>query len=268
MHDDFGGRGLRRKYVQSTANEPSGDSAQWHSEQRTYWNSLAGAYDRLYSDNWSRRENRLIQETLRELPINDDARVLDLGCGTGLGFELLSLLYPGVKYHGRDLSEEMLRVCAGKFPKLPLSRGRMEDLGAYQDNSFDLVTCLFASASYAMSLTGLVREVWRVLCPGGHIYLSCLNRWSLRRLLRAKVRRVERYRTRGDTTGTYPPPVFTYGRKDITHAFADEGFAILAIDTLGGLSGIHQNLRVWTLSRYIAEELPIGHSWEVVGRKL
>ena len=54
--------------------------------------------------------------TARCLPMEPGARILDLGCGTGLELEAYFALNPDARVTGIDLAEGMLRALEGKFP--------------------------------------------------------------------------------------------------------------------------------------------------------
>lgn len=54
--------------------------------------------------------------TARQLPQAPGAKILDLGCGTGLELEEYFALNPGAKVTGIDLAALMLRALEGKFP--------------------------------------------------------------------------------------------------------------------------------------------------------
>ncbi len=66
------------------------------------------------------------------LPKKENARVLDLGCGTGLELGHYFDLNPSAKVTGIDLSEEMLRVLKEKFASKDLT----VILGSYFDLPF------------------------------------------------------------------------------------------------------------------------------------
>ena len=108
----------------------------------------------------------------------DGGRALDLACGTG-NFSVL-LVKAGFEVLGVDLSEHMVREAKKKAPEvdggldfvvgdvraLPL-RGRL----------FDLVTCVYDSLNYLLTLEGLwacFREVGRALRRGG-VFIFDLN---------------------------------------------------------------------------------------------
>ena len=72
------------------------------------------------------------------LPRNDGARVLDLGCGTGLELEEFFRLNPGAFVTGIDLAKGMLDFLRAKFvdKKLELVHGSYFDL-PFGENLFD-----------------------------------------------------------------------------------------------------------------------------------
>ncbi|NSW54812.1 MAG: class I SAM-dependent methyltransferase [Armatimonadetes bacterium] len=93
-------------------------------------------------------------------------RVLDLCCGTGrAGEEFVRRGYDTV---GADLSEPMVRECAGRSPALPAIVSDASWL-AIRDESFDLTISVYDSLNYILdpgSLARCFREVFRTLRPG------------------------------------------------------------------------------------------------------
>ena len=72
------------------------------------------------------------------LPAEKDARVLDLGCGTGLELEEYFRLNPDAAVTGIDLSDAMLNALKAKFPdrKLSLVQGSYFDV-PLGENTYD-----------------------------------------------------------------------------------------------------------------------------------
>lgn len=92
---------------------------------------------------------------------------LDLACGTGDITRRLAAKYPGGAVIGLDLTEAMLDR-ARHHGQPPTVRYVTGDMGAtgLPDGSVDVVTGAYALRN-AGDLTGTLREVWRVLKPGG-----------------------------------------------------------------------------------------------------
>jgi SAM-dependent methyltransferase len=97
-------------------------------------------------------------------------RVLDLGCGMG-GFldGLVKLGAEGVQVHPSDVDLESLSKCSERgHPTGVVSSGTSLP---YRDASFDLV-CMFDAIEHCPDDHAVMREVARVLKPGGSIFVS------------------------------------------------------------------------------------------------
>ena len=121
-------------------------------------------------------EHRLIVELAGELA---GKRVLDAGCGDGL--LTCSLAKRGAYVSAIDMDRRMLTAAAagaaGGRIHATFVEGRLEHL-PFPDAAFDVVVavtvlCFVSDASVA------VREIARVLRPGGRLVLGELGRWNL-----------------------------------------------------------------------------------------
>lgn len=72
------------------------------------------------------------------LPKTAGAKILDLGCGTGLELEYYFILNPSARVTGIDLTESMLNALKNKFPEkdLTLICGSYFDV-PFDENTFD-----------------------------------------------------------------------------------------------------------------------------------
>ena len=103
-------------------------------------------------------------------------RVLDAGCGTGRN--LVYLLQNGFEVFGVDESGEALaqtrRVATELAPHLPLDNFRVEPVEkmSYSDAGFDVVlsSAVLHFARDEGHWQSMVREMWRVLKPGGMLF--------------------------------------------------------------------------------------------------
>lgn len=115
----------------------------------------------------------------------DGATVVDLGCGTGRdAYVLAQLVGPHGRVHGVDMTEEQLKVAndtaawhAQRFgyerPNTQFHQGYIEDLRAIglADQSADvIVSNCVVNLSPRKDL--VLAEAFRVLKPGGELYLS------------------------------------------------------------------------------------------------
>jgi ubiquinone/menaquinone biosynthesis C-methylase UbiE len=111
------------------------------------------------------------------------ATVLDLGCGPGQQLALAAQLAPEAQFIGLDASAPMLQAAQHKraqhaLHNLRLVEGDMTDLSAWKDGSVDALSCTTSLHHLpdAGALARCLREVARVLKPGGGLYLADFGR--------------------------------------------------------------------------------------------
>ncbi len=120
-------------------------------------------------------------------------RVLDVATGTG---KVALLAAEGVGARGRvtgiDISPGMLAQARRKAKDLPVEFLEMDaETLRFSDESFDTVLCGFG-VFFLPDLLGGMREMWRVLRPGGRVALTTwrpgafdpMGEWTLARLER------------------------------------------------------------------------------------
>ena len=101
------------------------------------------------------------------------ARVLNVGCGTG-GFNVLAR-DSGADVWGVDACAEAVTIAALRTPGRVL-RAAAEQL-PLPPGGFDLVYC-YSTLEHVADAGRAVREMVRVLRPGGRLYLHTPNRWA------------------------------------------------------------------------------------------
>ena len=114
-------------------------------------------------------------ELLRTADLQQGARVLDVGCGTGLiARRAAEMVGKGGSVAGLDLSPDMIAVAQSA----PASGGALiewhqGDATAlpFRDGNFDVVLCQMTLMFIEAPLTAL-REMYRVLTPGGRVVLT------------------------------------------------------------------------------------------------
>ncbi len=118
-------------------------------------------------------------------------KVLEIGCGRGVGTEIIFERFGASEVHAFDLDPKMIEIAGrrlAKYPpeKLRLFVGDAEKIEA-ADASFDAVFD-FGIIHHIPVWQKSVAEVARVLKPGGRFYfeevtVQALNRWSYRTFL-------------------------------------------------------------------------------------
>jgi SAM-dependent methyltransferase len=131
-------------------------------------------YERLsqvYDIDWGRfaqQYSGLMNQVLGEYGINQ-ARVLDLACGTGILAVMLAA--HGHIVHGMDNSPEMVALATSKSMGMANISFEIQDMTRFVvSDEFDLVTCTFDSVNYVVSVVGLeamFRRVSRCLRESG-----------------------------------------------------------------------------------------------------
>ena len=132
--------------------------------------------------------------TARQLPMEPGARILDLGCGTGLELAEYFALNPGAKVTGIDLASGMLRALEGKFPGKDITL----ICGSYFDvpfgEGFDGAVSVESLHHFTKEeKIPLYRKLRNALKPGGFFILTDYfslsdeeERWHRAELLRLK----------------------------------------------------------------------------------
>jgi SAM-dependent methyltransferase len=100
--------------------------------------------------------------------IDQNSRVLDLGCGPGQLTDALSKVAGDVE--GVDFAEQMIFVAQRSFPHLNFQIANGERL-PYDDSTFDVVVCNYTAHHFARPEV-VFREIFRALKPGGHVVIT------------------------------------------------------------------------------------------------
>lgn len=96
------------------------------------------------------------------------ARVLDVGCGTGVFLRMCA--ERGALVSGLDAAEGLLELAGARVPEADLRLGDLQRL-PYEDGAFDLVTG-FTSFFFADDMVEALREAGRVARPGAPIVVQ------------------------------------------------------------------------------------------------
>jgi len=108
---------------------------------------------------------------LKDIEIDDNTTILDLGCGDGRFLEKLRDLNSNNVLYGLDISEKMIAVASSKkIKRCKLTLGDSNYL-PYNDGSIDLIVCLNSFHHYSTpSLT--LKEIKRVLSLDGRVIIG------------------------------------------------------------------------------------------------
>lgn len=115
-------------------------------------------------------------DLVRALSVLDHShveRLLDVGCGFGGLTRFVSDHVRARETHGLDIDAHALHEAATKGVTTRRVDARIEPL-PYGDGLFDLIIS-FGMMDYLPTFDPLVREIHRVLSPGGHVLISLPN---------------------------------------------------------------------------------------------
>ncbi len=145
-------------------------------DPRKYYDAFSAGYDDRRSVGYHALLDELESDLVRTYCTG--RHVLDAGCGTGLILERVGRHLRSVV--GVDLSLGMLRKARARGPA-PLAQGSLTHL-PFADDSFDAAYS-FKVLAHVPGIADAVRELGRVVRPGGHLILEFYNPLSVRGLL-------------------------------------------------------------------------------------
>jgi len=141
-----------------------------------YEHSFGADYLDLYRHRNAAEAERAVELAVVQAALEPEHAVLDL-C-SGAGRHLGALTARGFAPVGLDLSAVLLAAAREAHAAVPLIRGDMRRL-PFASSTFDAVLSFFTSFGYFSAddeNRGVLREVSRVLRPGGRYVLDFLNR--------------------------------------------------------------------------------------------
>ncbi|MDD5934744.1 MAG: class I SAM-dependent methyltransferase [Clostridiales bacterium] len=130
------------------------------------FDKYADKYDTNFMGKGSRR---FYADLIGELTIKDGDAILDIGCGTG---SVLSYIGKQKKImgFGVDVSENMIAIAKEKNPNFEFVTCDCSSL-PYENESMDIVIACMAYHHFP-NQEQFRKEAWRVLKPGGSLYIS------------------------------------------------------------------------------------------------
>ena len=152
------------------------DKNYFNGNKSFFWKAGYGGYGRFsarYFDNLFRP----IVPLLPQLPTN--ARVLDIGCAYGF---MLERFPTGFQKYGTDVSKHAISEAKKRFPDYHFAVGDAEQTFPFKPNYFDLIICNDVLEHLEQPQL-LLRNAYKILKPGGLLYLTTPNFNLPRKLL-------------------------------------------------------------------------------------
>ncbi len=140
-----------------------------------YFDKIADKYDSWYQSRVGKYVDLTEKIQVFSLLKDSSGIVLDLGCGTGN--YTVELFKRSFKVIGCDVSKEMLRIAKNKLPEVVLIRANAYKL-PFKKDSFDIVLSI-TMFEFIKNPEEILKEVYRILKPGGKFILGTMNQRSL-----------------------------------------------------------------------------------------
>jgi SAM-dependent methyltransferase len=177
-------------------------------------------------------------------------RVLDVACGTGiLARELAAKVGPSGSVAGLDLMSGMVEVAKQLAPNIEWKQGTAEEL-PFPDQSLDVVVSQFG-LMFFRDRTKSLREMLRVLTPGGHLAVAVWDSLDNIPAIAAEVALLERVAGTAAADALRAP--FVLGNKaELERLGRDAGISAPTVSTHAGTahfpsvrSLVEADLRGW-----------------------
>lgn len=231
-----------------------------------YWDEIALQYDTLYTDQYSRYENEYISEKLLLTVKNKYPRVLELGCGTGLGFRLLGPK-SNMNYWGIDTSTNMLTVAKRRFPGATFHNLDMLKLDQL-NQKFNLIFAINGVGSYNKEHELLLEKCYGSVLPGGKVLLGFLNRFSFRRIIKLQFSKEEKLHTRNWAPSKSCEKQYLTTKKTLRQMAKNVGFLNIDVTAYGFFGGVWQSPFAAKLEPHFSHLSSIfGHALIIVAEK-
>ncbi len=137
---------------------------------RSLYNTFAEYYDCLHSKKNYANEVAELKKIIRKYKKSNGDDLLDVACGTG---QHISFFQKDFSCTGIDLHKSMLKVARKKNPSISFKQSEMENF--HLRKRFDIITCLYGSVSYTLTVRNLKTTVDNFvhhLQPGGVVIIE------------------------------------------------------------------------------------------------
>ena len=160
-------------------------------QQQQHYDTIAADYEAHYSDEWSvEYRRRFIYEPMFAGLNLAGLQVLDAMCGSGQTTSYL--LARGANVTGLDISNEVIDTFQSRWTSANVVKRSLLDSGL-PDNSFDCVAVVGGLHHIHPNMKAAVREIHRVLKPGGHFCFMEPHSGSLPDVVRKVWYRFDRF---------------------------------------------------------------------------
>lgn len=206
--------------------------------------------------------DRIGRRTVERLALSAGANILDVGCGTGASVLPAAVAVgPNGFVTGVDLSARLLdraraKAAARNLANIEFRLADMTSLG-YPDGRFDAVVSVF-SIFFVPDMEGLVRELWRMVRPGGKLAVTT---WGPRIFEPAYSRwQVATKQERADLYSAFNPWDRITDVESVQRLLRDGGAANIEVVPEDGFQALRSGEDWWTIAlgsglRWVIEQM-------------
>lgn len=240
---------MRKDYLDTGDTEEQDETA----FVERYWTDIwtreggpKGAFDKIPR----KPEYRIMAPYLARLPAG--ARLLDGGCG--LGDWTVYFSRNGYPTTGLDISRETVAQLGQRFPDVDFAVGDIRDCG-FGDESVDGYFSWGVFEHFETGLGPCIREAWRVVRPGGYLFVS-VPMDNLRHSFAGALGRIRGHRTPVAGRRFYQ---WRLTRAELAQELSIVGFEVEAVKPIhkrqGVLRALHHNFGLpyeWLMTKGLA----------------
>ncbi|UCG69085.1 MAG: methyltransferase domain-containing protein [Thermoplasmata archaeon] len=147
------------------------DWSKWYDERVAKYNE---DYKRVACTSYQSMLSRY-KVCLSNVAIEENMKILDIGCGTGNFEELLSRTNENISLIGLDNSSNMLKIAKKKDTSANFLKGDILRL-PFKDDFLDCITCMGVLSAFNGSPNQAIKEIVRVLKLKGQLFITTMDK--------------------------------------------------------------------------------------------
>ncbi|MDD5327109.1 MAG: class I SAM-dependent methyltransferase [Phycisphaerae bacterium] len=178
----------------------------------------------------------IIGYTQKYLP--PGTKILEGGCG--MGCKVSALDYNGYDAYGVDYAKETIEKVNQYAPELKVKVGDVRDL-QFPDNFFDGYWSLGVIEHFYDGYEKIVSEIFRVLKPGGYLFLTVPVISPLRRV-KIKRGKYPEYKESEEMRGNFYQ--FAFEPRHIINDLKSKGFSLVDVKPCDGIKGLKDEISI------------------------
>lgn len=202
-------------------------------DQAYWYDKFRNEVDTIKTMGLAGTHRQLIERISRVMP--KEGKILEAGCGSG--WVVNALMNLGHDVEGIDSSQELVSIVKSKYPELPIRLGDVLSLDA-PDSCYQGYISLGVIEHRQAGCEPFLKEAYRVLRPGGIIYVSVPYFNLLRRL---KYSNSNSPHLKSDHSAFYQ---YGFTKNYFRDVLETAGFRLLRFEPIGASRGLREDLNL------------------------